>query len=115
MTSVKFTYCERGLSLVIKGHSEREADGTAYLCSKITVLGQTLEEACERFAKDRDVKITVKTGDGYRKVEAEWRDLWQDEKERLMEIYETIRAGFEILEDQFSGKIVFAYENLLEK
>lgn len=113
MTRVEMKYSVRSLCLTIKGHAEREPDGEPILCAKVTILGQQAEEACRRLFEEKEEKVSVVTSDGYRKVEAEWGSLWRDEKERLLDIFETIRAGFEIVADQYEGKIHFAYENFL--
>ena len=96
MIEIRFKESPKEIKLSASGHAQREEDGTAYACSKVSILTQALALSVLDLSEKKR-----RNGVDY---------MVPEEREKIKAYFALCMGGLEIVKQQFEKSIFIAWE-----
>lgn len=113
---IKGIYRWNKLELAVEGHAKREPEGTAYACSKISVITQMLAESVvEYLGSLADVYVDYKAEQGLFDLIVNTEKLPDRNQQDLILLFEMAHAGLNIVKTQYPDAINLEWEFEMSK
>lgn len=113
---IKGSYRWNVLSLRAEGHAKREPEGTAYACSKVSIITQMLAESVvEYLGSLADVYVDYKADQGLFDLIVHTDDIPDRNAQDLMLLFEMAHAGLKIVKDQYPDALDLEWEFEMNK
>lgn len=108
---IKGSYRWNELSLKAEGHAKREPEGTAYACSKISVITQMLAKSVvEYLGSLADVYADYRADQGLFELIVHTDSLPDRNQQDLMLLFEMAHAGLDIVKTQYPDALELEWE-----
>lgn len=108
---IKGSYRWNEIGLKAEGHAKREPEGTAYACSKISVITQMLTKSVvEYLGSLADVYTDYRADQGLFELTVHTDNLPNRNQQDLMLLFEMAHTGLDIVKDQYPGALELEWE-----
>lgn len=111
MIEIRFKESPKEIKLSASGHAQREEEGTAYACSKVSILTQALAlSALDLSEKKGRSGVDYTAYHGEFSLLVDLQAFVPEEREQLKAYFTLCMGGLEIVKQQFEKSVFIAWE-----
>ena len=111
MIEIRYKESPQEIKLSASGHAEREEDGTAYACSKVSIITQALALSVLDLSEKKERRgIEYMASHGEFFISANLKAFVPEERAQIKAYFTLCMGGLEIVKQQFEKSVFIAWE-----
>ena len=111
MIEIRYKESPQEIKLSASGHAHREEEGTAYACSKVSILTQALALSVLDLSEKKErwgIEYMASHGEFF--ISANLKAFTPEEREQIKAYFTLCIGGLEIVKQQFEKSVFIAWE-----